>query len=547
MSKFTLGRNAWIGMGLGTTAGAALVIFFIYKKTKRRRAQTLFQNQSSEHVLNSMDGPSTDIVGTQVHDVQDCDSTPNQTVASSGVMVVEVDRGLLPEQQVELRNRLDEVLQCVATLREEVAELRGGLQGIVVQIVQDVKTGMEESQRAARRRRHFLPRERTDSLSSSSIYFTASGASLYDGESEGGEYGPACTSPAVPSLSRTCDVIGRFPCDLGLHEACSLGTAAGSSAVLQRYTTANPESDYNGDTDRDTDRETDKEAEPDSEDEDDQSCATVQTLKQDDQSLDDGDEEEEEEEDEEEEEPSLRLDTEILSDELALLLSQSDTLHSGDSQQKAEGFQMLSSNKPLYGANKEFLWRLARAYNDMYEVTEDKEQKKLYAEQGRDEAEAALQMDDLCAECHKWFAVLTGLTSHYESMHGKLKSSHVFKEHIDKAISLKADDPLCFYLLGRWCYEVASLGWLEKKAAAALFETPPTATLHDALENFLKAEELSPGFSRTARLYIAKCHKDLGKIPEARTWAELAFKMPKIANEDGDASSLEEALEPLRN
>ncbi|XP_064182476.1 regulator of microtubule dynamics protein 3-like [Anguilla rostrata] len=499
MSKFTLGRNAWIGMGLGTTAGAALVIFFIYKKTKRRRAQTLFQNQSSEHVLNSMDGPSTDIVGTQVHDVQDCDSIPNQTVASSGVMVVEVDRGLLPEQQVELRNRLDEVLQCVATLREEVAELRGGLQGIVVQIVQDVKTGMEESQRAARRRRHFLPRERTDSLSSSSIYFTASGASLYDGESEGG------------------------------------------------YTTANPESDYNGDTDRDTDRETDKEAEPDSEDEDDQSCATVQTLKQDDQSLDDGDEEEEEEEDEEEKEPSLRLDTEILSDELALLLSQSDTLHSGDSQQKAEGFQMLSSNKPLYGANKEFLWRLARAYNDMYEVTEDKEQKKLYAEQGRDEAEAALQMDDLCAECHKWFAVLTGLTSHYESMHGKLKSSHVFKEHIDKAISLKADDPLCFYLLGRWCYEVASLGWLEKKAAAALFETPPTATLHDALQNFLKAEEVSPGFSRTARLYIAKCHKDLGKIPEARTWAELAFKMPKIANEDGDASSLEEALEPLRN
>ncbi|XP_061087344.1 regulator of microtubule dynamics protein 3-like [Conger conger] len=496
MSRLTLGRNAWIGMGLGTTAGAALVVFLIYKQTKRRRAQTLFQNQSSEHVLNSMDGPSTDIVGTQVHDVQVCDSIPNLTVPSSGVMVVEVDPGLLPEQQVELRNRLDEVLQCVANLREEVADLRGGLQGIAGQIVQDVKTGIEESQKAARRRRHFLPRERTDSVSSSSIYFTASGASLYDGESEGG------------------------------------------------YTTANPESDYNGDTDRDTDRETDKEPERDTEDEDDESCATVQTLKQDEQSLGDDDEDEEEEE---EEEPSLQLDMEVLTEELALLLSQSDALHAGGSQQKEEGFQMLSSNKPLYGENKEFQWRLARAYNDMYEVTEDTEQRKLYAEQGRDEAEAALQMDDLSAECHKWFAVLTGLTSHYEGIHGKLKSSHIFKEHIDKAISLKADDPLCFYLLGRWCYQVSSMGWLEKKAATALYESPPTATLLDALENFLKAEELSPGFSRAARLYIAKCHKDLGNISEARTWAELAFKMPKITNEDGEASSLEEELEPLRN
>ncbi|KAJ8399117.1 hypothetical protein AAFF_G00414960 [Aldrovandia affinis] len=499
MYKLTLGRNAWIGMAVGTTAGAALVIFYIYKQTKRRREQTSFQNQMSERVLDRGGGQSSlaHVVGTQEQDIQVCDGVVSPAGLSHGAMVVKVDRGLSPEQQVALRNRLDEVLQCVANLREEVAELRDGLQGIAVQIVQDVKTGIEESQKAARRRRHFLPRERTDSVSSSSIYFTASGASLYDGESEGG------------------------------------------------YTTANPESDYNGETDRDTDRETDKEAERDSEDEDededDQSCATVRTLKQDSQ------EEEENDDDEEEEEPSLQLDAKIPSEELALLLSQSDALHSGGSEEKAEGFQLLCTNKPMYGENKEFLWRLARAYNDMYEITEDKEEKKSYAEQGRDEAEAALQMDDLSAECHKWFAVLTGLASHYESMHGKLKSSHVFKEHIDKAIALKADDPLSFYLLGRWCYEVASLGWLEKKAAAALFESPPTASLHDALEHFLKVEELSPGFRRAARLYIAKCHKDLGNISEARNWAELAFKMPKISHEDGDSGSLEEALEPLRS
>lgn len=35
-----------------------------------------------------------------------------------------------------------------------------------------------------------------------------------------------------------------------------------------------------------------------------------------------------------------------------------------------------------YGDNREFLWRLARAYSDMYKSTEDQLEKKTFAEQG---------------------------------------------------------------------------------------------------------------------------------------------------------------------
>lgn len=48
-------------------------------------------------------------------------------------------QGLSPEQQVELRNRLDDVLMCVAGLRSEVSELRSGLQDIAQKIIEDVK------------------------------------------------------------------------------------------------------------------------------------------------------------------------------------------------------------------------------------------------------------------------------------------------------------------------------------------------------------------------------------------------------------------------
>ncbi|XP_071006819.1 regulator of microtubule dynamics protein 3 isoform X2 [Oncorhynchus clarkii lewisi] len=480
-----LGRNWMIGLGVGATAGVGLITLIIYKEISRRRSQTLLLHTNPpEYLIDSPDGTPLQI-----------ESLEQEVVAQQQALEAVV-QGLSPEQ-VELRNQLDEVLTCVSSLRFEVAELRTGLQDIAQQIIQDVKKGVEDSQRARRRRHIISHRERTDSMSSSSIYFSAS-QGVYGGEtSEGG------------------------------------------------YSTANAESDY---TDRDTDRETDKEAErePEEDSDEDKSCATTITLRQED-SQEEGEEpqEEDEDNDDDDEEEMLEVMAEVPSGELALLLAQSDILHTGDARLKAEGFHLLLANKLQYGDSREFLWRLARAYSDMYDSTEDKQEKKSYAEQGREEAEFALKKNGLNAECHKWFAVLTGLTSQYETMHSKLKSSHILKEHLDRAIALRDDDPLCFYLLGRWCYEVSTLGWLEKKAAAALYDKPPTSTLDDALGNFLKAEELNPGFSKTVRLYIAKCHKELGNVSEAKNWALLALKMPSGSSEEEDSAKLEAELGAL--
>lgn len=30
--------------------------------------------------------------------------------------------------------------------------------------------------------------------------------------------------------------------------------------------------------------------------------------------------------------------------------------------------------------------------------------------------------------------------------------------HLERSLTLRDDDPMCFYLLGRWCYEVRPLG-----------------------------------------------------------------------------------------
>lgn len=48
-------------------------------------------------------------------------------------------RGLSPEQHVELRKTLDDVMKSVSSLRNEIAELREGLSDITTTIAEDVK------------------------------------------------------------------------------------------------------------------------------------------------------------------------------------------------------------------------------------------------------------------------------------------------------------------------------------------------------------------------------------------------------------------------
>ncbi|XP_036153339.1 regulator of microtubule dynamics protein 3 isoform X1 [Myotis myotis] len=290
------------------------------------------------------------------------------------------------------------------------------------------------------------------------------------------------------------------------------------------YTTANAESDY----ERDSDRETE-------DGEDEASCETVKMGRKD----------------------SLDLAAEVasgpvpraleadgspgLEDVLPLLL-QADELHQGGEQRKREGFQLLLNNKLAYGSRQDFLWRLARAYSDMCELAEEVSEKKSYAQNGKEEAEAALEKGDQSADCHQWYAVLCGQLAEHEGIQKRIQSGFSFKEHVDKALALQPENPMAHFLLGRWCYQVAHLSWLEKKTASALFESPPSATVEDALQSFLKAEELQPGFSKAGRVYISKCYRELGKNSEARQWVKLAMELPDVTSED---SAFQKDLEEL--
>ncbi|XP_060616458.2 regulator of microtubule dynamics protein 3 [Anolis sagrei] len=459
-----------LGVVLGAAAGIGLFYYFYKQKRKKpwHKGKPRPVNLQSQH--NALEPQE------HTEHLQRYNQVPlMRTGPVGGGDNIPYAPLLTREEQAEVLNRLDFLLRSLVELRNEVEELRNSLQSLAGDIIGEVRSHLEESQKVIRRRRFPYPRERSDSTGSSSIYFTASSGTVNtdDGESEGG------------------------------------------------YTTANAESDY--------DRESDKESE---EGEDEISCETVRTARRDSLDLVN------------EDETALAMDP-ASEEELAQLLQQADHLHQGNDQEKREGFQLLLNNKLAYGDKQDFLWRLARAYSDMCEITEDADEKKSYASDGKEEAETALQMGDQSAECHQWYAVLCGQFSEHESIQKRIHAGHDFKKHVDKAITLKPNDPKSYYLLGRWCYQVSHLGWLERKTASALYEEPPTATVQDALQNFLKAEELNSGFSKMGRVYIAKCYKELGDDSAAAHWLSLASELTVITKEDAEADKEIEEMQAV--
>ncbi|XP_031211132.1 regulator of microtubule dynamics protein 2 isoform X2 [Mastomys coucha] len=249
------------------------------------------------------------------------------------------------------------------------------------------------------------------------------------------------------------------------------------------------------------------------------------------------------------------LNTHIEELKLDVLLQKVDHLRINESN-KMESFELLCDHKEKFSEEIEFLWRLARAYGDMYDLSTNTQEKKHYANVGKTLGERAITRAPMNGHCHLWYAVLCGYVSEFEGLQNKINCGYLFKKHLDIAIQLLPEEPLLYYLKGRYCYTVSKLSWIEKKMASTLFGEIPSSTVHEALYNFLKAihcspvrlrlshrhshtctqtEELQPGYSVSNYMYASKCYVELGESQEAWKFCNLALLLPIVTKEDKDA------------
>uniref|UniRef100_A0A667ZBE1 Regulator of microtubule dynamics protein 2 n=1 Tax=Myripristis murdjan TaxID=586833 RepID=A0A667ZBE1_9TELE len=225
-------------------------------------------------------------------------------------------------------------------------------------------------------------------------------------------------------------------------------------------------------------------------------------------------------------------------DNLSVLLARIDSLHHGTETDKRESLNTLLDNRE---ENSVFLWRLIRAYCDVHDVSSSLEEKKTYAETA---VQLIKQQRENRMSSLRRYAIMCGIMAEYDTVQNRIKNGYIFKDHLDKAIELKPQDPMSYYLLGRWCYAVAQLSWIERRVAATLFGEPPSATVQDALKNFLKVEEIQPKYSKLNYVFLAKCYRDLGLKGEARRMCEAACSMGTVSKEDEEAQKELDSLCP---
>ncbi|KAI6227687.1 Tetratricopeptide repeat protein [Aphelenchoides fujianensis] len=170
--------------------------------------------------------------------------------------------------------------------------------------------------------------------------------------------------------------------------------------------------------------------------------------------------------------------------------------------------------------NVEVAWRFARAAYSWADVCERKNgrRKALIAEGYRAavDAHTAAPTD---SNCCKWAAMCTGLFADNNA-----GSKEKIGKYLDQALALNPKDHLLLHARGHFSYSVANLTWFERKAAATFFTAPPTATVDEALQDFLEVEKLRPEWIDNL-LHIARCFVAKQDKQKAAHYLQLAVKV----------------------
>lgn len=199
-----------------------------------------------------------------------------------------------------------------------------------------------------------------------------------------------------------------------------------------------------------------------------------------------------------------------------------------------QAVQALELRKNEFQGRVAWLWRMAKGHRLIALQTRDADKRKAELYKAIAYAERAVEKKPNSAEAHKWYGVAVGARSEFGTVQEKIRDGFTFKEHIDVAVRLSPRDPVLHHLLGRFCYEVSGLSWIERRAAAALFGSVPTASIEEALQHLLRAEELSKACWLENRYIIGRCYIDQKKYKEAIAWLDKAAKCPITSVQDED-------------
>jgi Flp pilus assembly protein TadD len=182
------------------------------------------------------------------------------------------------------------------------------------------------------------------------------------------------------------------------------------------------------------------------------------------------------------------------------------------------------------------LQKISRQYSDLtVEATNVAEKKRLCGE-ALGYAQRAVELEPKSAVNVLSLAICYGKLASYADTRTKIEYSKLVKLYADKALQLKPEYDYAHHVLGRWNYEIATLGAATRFLAKLIYGALPPASTAEAVRHLRRAVELSPTLpSHRVELGFALL-ADHQPDEAAHTW-RMALAMPKREKYDDEAFS----------
>ena len=139
------------------------------------------------------------------------------------------------------------------------------------------------------------------------------------------------------------------------------------------------------------------------------------------------------------------------------------------------------------------LQKIARQYSDLVEDQAEVAEKKRYAQTALDFSRRAVALNPSDAVNVLSVAICHGKLALHSDTREKVRYSRLVREDAERALALNPDYAWAHHVLGRWHYEVASLGTTSKFFVRLFYGGLPAASFDEGVRHLQQATKLEPG------------------------------------------------------
>ncbi|MDB6092557.1 MAG: hypothetical protein JWM32_119 [Verrucomicrobia bacterium] len=177
------------------------------------------------------------------------------------------------------------------------------------------------------------------------------------------------------------------------------------------------------------------------------------------------------------------------------------------------------------------LQKISQQYSDSTNDTNDTEEKKRLCTQALAYAKRATELNPKNAVNLLSLAICYGKLGLYSDTRTKIEYSRLVKEFTEQALAVNPDYDYAHHVLGRWNYEVASLGAGTRFIVRLIYGGLPPASTAEGVRQLQRAVEISPQLP-AHRVELGFALLADGQRDAARVTFEQALAMKPVEKYD---------------